>query len=167
MSNAFTQLRESFESPASDDRPLALWLWNGELHEAQIGRQIRQLADKGMGGVVIRASRGLRTPFLGERWWDAIEYAVGAAGKAGLSVWIGDDYRSPSGAAGDPGEADGQTASQVLATGPEHQGKALVRNVLTVEGPAEVSVEGRYPKANRWRGWRAGWTAGRVWIPRA
>ena len=146
MSNAFTQLRESFESPASDDRPLALWLWNGELHEAQIGRQIRQLADKGMGGVVIRASRGLRTPFLGERWWDAIEYAVGAAGKAGLSVWIGDDYRSPSGAAGDPGEADGQTASQVLATGPEHQGKALVRNVLTVEGPAEVSVEGRYPE---------------------
>ena len=99
MSDALDQLRESFQSPAMDDRPLALWLWNGELHEARIGRQIRQLAEKGMGGVVIRASRGLRTPYLGDRWWDTIEYAVGAAAKAGLSVWIGDDYRSPSGAA--------------------------------------------------------------------
>ena len=99
-----------------------------------------------MGGVVIRASRGLRTPYLGERWWDTIEYAVKAATKAGLSVWIGDDYRSPSGAAGDPGEADGQTPSQVLASGPEHQGKALVRSVLSVAGPSEVSLEGRYPE---------------------
>lgn len=146
MSDALAQLRESFQSPATDDRPLALWLWNGELHEARIGRQIRQLADKGMGGVVIRASRGLRTPYLGDRWWDTIEYAVGAAAKAGLSVWIGDDYRSPSGAAGDPGEADGQTPSQVLASGPEHQGKALVRSVLSVAGPTEVSLEGRYPE---------------------
>ncbi len=146
MSDAFAQLRERFQAPAPADRPLALWLWNGELHEAQISRQIRQMAEKGLGGVVIRASRGLRTPYLGDRWWETIEYAVGAAAKAGLSVWIGDDYRSPSGAAGDPGEADGQTASQVLASGPEHQGKALVRSLLEVEGPTEVSLEGRYPE---------------------
>jgi hypothetical protein len=146
MSEAFAQLRERFQAPDPDDRPLALWLWNGELHEAQISRQIRELAAKGMGGVVIRASRGLRTPYLGDRWWEIIEYAVRAATKAGLSVWIGDDYRAPSGPAGDPGEADGQTASQVLTSGPEHHGKALARTVLPVEGPAEVSLEGRYPE---------------------
>ncbi len=145
MSEALSQLREGFQAPGSDDRPLALWLWNGELHEAQIGRQLRELAAKGMGGVVIRASRGLRTPYLGDRWWEIIEYAVRAAVNVGLSVWIGDDYRAPSGTAGDPGEADGQTASQVLASGPEHHGKALVRTVLPVEGPTEVSLEGRYP----------------------
>lgn len=145
MSNLVERLRESFETPGSDDRPLALWLWNGELHEAQIGRQLQELADKGMAGVVIRASRGLRTPYFGDRWWEAVEFAVRAAGKSGLSVWIGDDYRAPSGAAGDPGESDGQTASQVLGSGEDHRGKSLVRAVYDIEGPTEVSLEGRYP----------------------
>ena len=104
------------------------------------------MAEKGLGGVVIRASRGLRTPYLGDRWWETIEYAVGAAAKAGCRCGSATTIGRPAGRRGDPGEADGQTASQVLASGPEHQGKALVRSLLEVEGPTEVSLEGPLPR---------------------
>ena len=145
MSDALRHLKDSFEDPQADGRPLALWLWNGDLHEAQIGRQIREFAAKGMGGVVVRASLGLRTPYLDTRWWETIGYAVRAARDSGISIWIGDDYRTPSGSAGDPGSTDGPAASRVLALGPEHRGKALTRSVVDVTGPVEVQLEGRYP----------------------
>ncbi len=145
MSRALDRLRTSFVKPDGEYAPLALWFWNGRLHEAELGRQIREFADKGIGGVFMHARESLQTPYFGERWWDAVEFAVRKGRDAGLKTWIYDEFAWPSGTAGSPGGRNGQTESAVLAQGSEHYAKTLTRMIHEVEGPAEVGLEGRYP----------------------
>ena len=145
MTRALERLRKSWQTPPSDFRPLALWFLNGELHEAELGRQIGELVDKGLKGAVLHARPGLQTPYLGERWWDAVSYSVRKGAEAGFETWIHDEYAQPSGSAGPPGGPVGQSASAVLEAGPEHRGKSLVHRVYEIEGPTQVPLEGRYP----------------------
>jgi hypothetical protein len=145
VSRALDRLRTSFGQPDPEYAPLALWFWNGRLHEAELGRQIKEFADKGIGGVFMHARESLQTPYFGERWWDAVDYAVRKGRDAGLKTWIYDEYAWPSGAAGSPGGRNGQTESAVLAQGSEHYAKTLTRMIHEVEGPAEIGLEGRYP----------------------
>ena len=145
MSRALDRLRTAFVNPNREYAPLALWFWNGRLHEAELGRQIKEFADKGIGGVFMHARESLQTPYLGERWWDAVDYAVRKGRDAGLKTWIYDEYAWPSGPAGSPNGRNGQTESAVLSQGDQHHAKALTRTIYEVEGPAEVALEGRYP----------------------
>ncbi len=145
MSRALERLKKSWQTPPSEFRPLALWFLNGELQEAELGRQIGELADKGLKGAVLHARPGLQTPYLGERWWDAVGYSVRKGAEAGFETWIHDEYARPSGSAGPPGSPVGQSTSAVLEAGPEHRGKSLVHRVYEVEGPTQVPLEGRYP----------------------
>ena len=145
MSRALDRLRTSFVKPDGEYAPLALWFWNGRLHEAELGRQIKEFADKGFGGVFMHARESLQTPYFGERWWDAVDFAVRKGRDAGLKTWIYDEFAWPSGPAGSPGGRNGQTESAVLAQGSEHCAKTLTRMIHEVEGPAEVGLEGRYP----------------------
>ncbi len=145
MSRALDRLRTAFAKADREYAPLALWFWNGRLHEAELGRQIKEYADKGIGGVFMHARESLQTPYLGERWWDAVDYAVRKGRDAGLKTWIYDEYAWPSGAAGSPNGRNGQTESAVLSQGSEHHAKTLSRQIHEVEGPAEVALEGRYP----------------------
>ena len=55
MSRALDRLRTAFVKPDSEFAPLALWFWNGRLHEAELGRQIKEFAAKGIGGVFMHA----------------------------------------------------------------------------------------------------------------
>jgi len=145
MTRALDALRASFESPPADDRPLAAWHWNGDLREAELNRQLIELRAKGLGGAVLQARPALRTPYLGERWWDAVGYTVGKGARAGFKIWFQDELGSPSGSAGPVAPKHGQAAPVVLAAGPVHHAKSLVRNIIEVDGPAQVSLEGRYP----------------------
>ena len=145
MSRALVRLRTAFVQPDSEYAPLALWFLNGRLHEAELGRQIKEFADKGIGGVFMHARESLQTPYFGERWWDAVDYAVRKGRDAGLKTWIYDEYAWPSGAAGSPNGRNGQTESAVLSQGSQHHAKTLTRMIHEVEGPTEVALEGRYP----------------------
>ena len=145
MSRALDRLRKAFVQPDREFAPLALWFWNGRLHEAELGRQIKEFANKGISGVFLHARESLQTPYCGERWWDAVDFAVRKGREAGLKTWIYDEYAWPSGPAGSPGGRHGQTESAVLAQGSEHYAKTLTRMIHEVEGPADVGLEGRYP----------------------
>ncbi len=145
MSRALDRLRSAFLKPGADDAPLALWFWNGQLHEAELGRQLAELSEQGLGGVAVQARESLQTPYLGERWWDAVDYTVRKARAAGLPTWVSDDLGRPSGPAGAPDGRGGQTESQVLAQGREHRAKTLARTIHRIEGPADVPLEGRFP----------------------
>ncbi|MCY3895093.1 MAG: glycosyl hydrolase [Chloroflexi bacterium] len=149
MSRALDRLRTSFVKADREYAPLALWFWNGRLHEAELGRQIKEFADKGIGGVFLHARESLQTPYFEERWWDAVDFAVRKGREAGLKTWIYDEYAWPSGPAGSPGGRNGQTQSAVLSQGSQHFAKTLTRMIHEVEGPAEVALEGRYPAGNR------------------
>ena len=146
MSRALERVRSAFEKPPAEFAPLAFWFWNGELQEAELGRQIDEFVAKGVHGGFMHARRPLRTPYLGERWWDAVDYSVRKGARSQFKTWIYDEYAWPSGAAGDTRRGGTQTASKVLAGGPAHHAKTLVRNILEVEGPTDVTLEGRYPQ---------------------
>ena len=145
MSRALDRLRSAFTKVDRKYAPVAMWNWNGHLHEAELGRQLTEFAGHGLGGVAIQARESVQTPYLGDRWLDAVDYTVRKGQAAGLTTWICDDYGSPSGSAGSTDDRNGQAASAVLSAGPEHHSKTLVRTIHKIQGPQQLSLEGRFP----------------------
>jgi hypothetical protein len=76
------------------------WFWNGELDEAEIEWQIREMAEKGIRGFFIHPRQGLKQPYLSEAFFRLVEHAVSIAEDAGLVVHLYDEYPYPSGVAG-------------------------------------------------------------------
>jgi hypothetical protein len=79
---------------------LPFWFLNGELDPDEMRRQLRELAEQGMAGVVLHARYGLALPYLGEEYRDRIALAVDEARRLGLEAWIYDELNWPSGTAG-------------------------------------------------------------------
>ncbi|MCS7110857.1 MAG: glycosyl hydrolase [Ignisphaera sp.] len=92
--------RELFRSPPKSFRGVPFWSLNDLLDAAEAARQIGVLDEAGFGGVFFHAREGLVTPFLSEEWFKVFEAVVEEAGRRGMSVWIYDEDRWPSGFAG-------------------------------------------------------------------
>jgi len=93
-------LREDFRSPSSLYRGKPFWAWNGRLEESELRRQIRVFRDMGLGGGFMHSRVGLATPYLSEEWFDLIKACADEARKNNMEVWLYDEDRWPSGAAG-------------------------------------------------------------------
>ena len=145
MSKAIDRLRKQLREPALGYRPLAVWLWNGELQESELGRQIGEFAAKGFGGLLIQPRPGLRLTGGDHRWWDAFGHALRKASEAGLPVWIYEDVSPDSGQRNAPNIRTRSNFEAILGSGIEHQAKTLARNIMDVEGPTQVNLEGRFP----------------------
>jgi len=91
---------QDFRRPPPEYGPVAMWFLNAELEEAELRRQIDAVAAGGVGGIQVAARTGLRTPYLSEHWFQAIELIQDAAARHGLRVWLADEYPYPSGASG-------------------------------------------------------------------
>ena len=148
VSAALDRLRSAFTKVDRKYAPVAMWNWNGHLHEAELGRQLTEFAGHGLAGVAMQARESLQTPYFGGRWWDAVDYTVRKGQTAGLTTWICDEYGSPSGSAGSTDARNGQTISAVLSAGPEHHAKTLVRKIHKIEGPQQIALEGRFPSGD-------------------
>ena len=85
---------------SSNWRGAPFWALNGELEAEEIRRQIRLFAQCGLGGFFLHARTGLRTPYLSEKFFEAVEAAVDEAEKCGMQAWLYDEDRYPSGACG-------------------------------------------------------------------
>ena len=73
------------------------WAWNNVLNEREIRRQIQGFAQQKIAGFFIHSRCGLKTPYLSEQWFSAVEIAADEAGKQGLEVWLYDEDGWPSG----------------------------------------------------------------------
>ncbi|MFA6480923.1 MAG: glycosyl hydrolase, partial [Victivallaceae bacterium] len=92
---------EQFRKPPLKYRPVAFWFLNHRLEEVELRRQIVEMSEKGMGGIMLHARDGLRTAYLKDEWKTAIDAAVAEAEKHGMDVWLYDENHYPSGTAGD------------------------------------------------------------------
>jgi len=81
-------------------RPVAFWFLNHFLREDEIRRQVREMADKGFGGIMIHARDGLRSGYLNGEWRKAITWSIDEAVKHGMHVWLYDELNYPTGPAG-------------------------------------------------------------------
>ena len=93
-------LAENLANPPLSCRPVGFWFLNHDLEPKEIVRQIREMADKGMGGFLCHARDGLRTNYLSHEWEHVLRVAIDEAEALGLQVWFYDENGYPSGPAG-------------------------------------------------------------------
>lgn len=122
---------EEFRNPPASCRIKPFWFWNGEITKEEVRCQIREMADKGLGGVFICARQGMTLPYLSKEWFDMVEYACEQAEEAGLEAWLYDEYPYPSGMSG----------GEVLLEHPEAEHKVLNHRRETVEGGKGIVLE--------------------------
>jgi len=98
--SSFKQVKNLFENPPVEYRSAPLWVWNDDVTEEEIDRQLKELKAGGMGGVFIHPRPGLITSYLSDRWFELCRYTVDKSKEMGMQVWLYDENSYPSGFAG-------------------------------------------------------------------
>lgn len=94
------ELEKKFQNPPSSYGSLAFWAWNDVLEEDEISFQIKEMAKQNVGGFFMHSRDGLETEYLSDKWMSCITRAVEEAKKHGMTAWLYDEDRWPSGTAG-------------------------------------------------------------------
>ncbi len=84
----------------NDYRPIPFWSWNDLLDIKELKRQIHWMKEQGIGGFFMHARGGLKTEYLSEKWFDAVQACCSEAKHCGMSPWLYDENGWPSGFAG-------------------------------------------------------------------
>lgn len=84
----------------NDYKGIPFWSWNDEIEEKELEKQITWMKETGLGGFFIHARAGLRTEYLGEKWFDCVEKSVKKAEELGLDAYVYDENGWPSGFVG-------------------------------------------------------------------
>ncbi|MFA7373189.1 MAG: glycoside hydrolase [bacterium] len=103
------------QNPAPLLRPAPFWSWNDKLDEAELRRQIREMAAKGWGSYFMHSRVGLVTRYLSDEWMALVSACADEAEKTGTYAWLYDEDKWPSGFAGGAvPEADDAYRSRAL-----------------------------------------------------
>lgn len=89
-----------FQNPPAEYRAVSFWSLNGKLRAPELRRQIDVFKEMGLGGVCLHSRNGLQTKYLSKQWFDLMRVCVDHAKKRGMLIWLYDEDRYPSGAAG-------------------------------------------------------------------
>lgn len=87
-------------NPTAIYRGAPFWSWNGRLETERLKRQLQAYRDMGIGGATIHVRTGLTTPYLGSEFMDHVKKSADEAERLGMLIWLYDEDRWPSGAAG-------------------------------------------------------------------
>jgi len=128
FSTSYEKLKTNFLSPPTEYGIVYIWFWNGEMEEKIIEKQLLQMKEQGVRGVVILAYYGLKIEYLSPIWFERVRYCVKKAKKLNMQVWIFDEGSYPSGCSG----------GKVTIGHPELQGKSLTLERIPVGGAVEV-----------------------------
>lgn len=121
---------EEFKNPTPRNRIKPFWFWNGDMNEKVIEHQIKEMTDKGLGGVFIAARQGLKIPYLSKEWFERVSFAIEKAADYGLEAWLYDEYPYPSGMSG----------GEVLLRHPEAEHMVLNHKTLIVTGEEAFEI---------------------------
>lgn len=89
-----------FQNPTAEYRAAPFWGWNCKLNKAHLQWQMETMKQMGMGGAHIHPRAGLATPYLGAEYMEAVKACVEKAKQENMLLWLYDEDRAPSGAAG-------------------------------------------------------------------
>lgn len=81
-------------------RAMPFWAWNGTLEENELSKQISVMKEMGFGGFFMHSRTGLRTEYLGTKWFRLVRKCAELAESSDMRAWVYDEDRWPSGAAG-------------------------------------------------------------------
>ena len=92
--------KKVLQEKSSKYRPLTFWSWNNKLDNERLKQQIYDMKEAGFGGFFMHARFGLKTPYMSDEWFDAVDCCINEAKKQGLTAWCYDENGYPSGFAG-------------------------------------------------------------------
>ena len=81
-------------------RSLPFWSWNDELEPDKLVKQIEWMDENGIGGFFMHARGGLKTEYLGEKWFECVDACAKRAKELGMEAYAYDENGWPSGFAG-------------------------------------------------------------------
>ena len=84
----------------TDYSAIPFWSWNNELEESVLLKQIEDMKSAGMGGFIMHARTGLKTEYLGKKWFSCIGACLKKAKELKMNAWIYDENGWPSGFVG-------------------------------------------------------------------
>lgn len=76
------------------------WSWNDELDEEGLTKQIEWMHSHGVGGFFMHARGGLKTEYLGEKWFSCVKACCEKAEELGMEAYAYDENGWPSGFVG-------------------------------------------------------------------
>lgn len=90
-----------FVDPPKEFTQLPWWFWNDEITEDGIRQQLSDFREQGIYGFTIHARMGLSDsiPYLGQRWFKLVRFAVEEAARNEMIVHLYDEGMYPSGSA--------------------------------------------------------------------
>lgn len=91
---------ELFKRPTSEYRGAPFWAWNSELNCNELVEQINILKAMGFGGAHLHSRTGMATPYLSDEFMELVQICVDKSKEEDMKVWLYDEDRWPSGAAG-------------------------------------------------------------------
>ncbi len=96
----FDHFLEIFNNPPASYAPAPLFVWNNLVTKEDLNYQLKELKDKGFGGVFVHPRPGMVNEYLSADWFDLFGYTVSRCRELGMGVWIYDENSYPSGFAG-------------------------------------------------------------------
>ncbi len=96
----FIELKGILEQEHKEYKSMPFWSWNNELDEENLVAQIEDMHEAGIGGFIMHARTGLKTEYLGEKWFSCIEACLKKAKELGMEAWAYDENGWPSGFVG-------------------------------------------------------------------
>lgn len=121
--------QQLFRDPPVAYRLVPFWFWNDSMEAEEIIHQIREMAEKGVGGFFLCARQGLEVAYLSEQWFQLVAVAVETARQYGLHTWLYDEYPYPSGMSG----------GEVTLQHPEARHRQLLHRSFVIDGPQTLS----------------------------
>ena len=106
------------------------WSWNDELDENELVKQIEWMHGQGVGGFFMHARGGLKTPYLGKKWFDCIKACGKKAQELGMHAYAYDENGWPSGFVG------GQLLEDI-----ENHDKYIAHKIGAFDEKADVSYD--------------------------
>ena len=79
---------------------IPFWSWNDELDEQGLVEQVEWMNENGVGGFFMHARGGLKTEYLGEKWFSCIKACSEKAEALGMEAYAYDENGWPSGFVG-------------------------------------------------------------------
>ena len=100
MEKSVEKLKKSLDCDLTEYRGVPFWSWNNELEEEELLRQIEDMKSAGLGGFMMHARTGLKTEYLGEKWFSYVGACLKKAKELGMKAWVYDENGWPSGFVG-------------------------------------------------------------------
>jgi hypothetical protein len=107
------KLLAALKDDLSEYTSIPFWSWNNELDEAELIRQIREFKEASIDAFFMHARTGLKTEYLGEKWFKCVEVCLSEAKKLGMKAWVYDENGWPSGFVGGKLLKDGNYVQKI------------------------------------------------------